>query len=225
MNISLSTYKVTLTLFLFIGISSWGHTTPQTLKAYNTIYNNTYDLIIPENNQKAKLPLYIVLPGGIGKKKYANFRDQFITPSINEKGFIFSPKLSWKNCSTKKLEQTVKKFIHVAIQTMNVDPNKIILIGYSNGGMQGLQLAKNNTNLFSNIVIISSTFKITDTITTPIHIIHGTHDRYYSLRKAQLAADKATALGCDITFVTAQDKNDYDASRYVPELSDYVSKI
>ncbi len=226
MNIALSTSKTLLLISLiFISNASWSHTIPQTLEAYNTIYSDAYDLIIPENDQNIKLPLYIILPGGVGKKKYTNFRDQFIRPSINDKGLIFSPTISWKNCNAKKLEEAITSFISVATNTMNVDPNKIIIVGYSNGGMQGLQLAKDNAPLFSNLVLISSTFKITDTLTTPIHIIHGTRDRYFSIRKAQRAADKATALGCDITFVAAQGKTDYKAAQYIPELSAYVSQF
>ncbi|MFC5048981.1 hypothetical protein [Aquimarina hainanensis] len=52
-----------------------------------------------------------------------------------------------------------KDFIATATQNLSVDPQKIVLIGYSRGAMEAINLIKNNDTTFSALIIMASNFK------------------------------------------------------------------
>ncbi|KAA1247892.1 hypothetical protein [Aquimarina sp. RZ0] len=191
---------------------------------FNSIYNKKYDLVIPKNITDKKLPLYIVLPGGLGTKNYTKFRDSLILPGLkNKKGIVFSPKISWKRTNQKALENIIVDFITVARKTFSIDTEKITLIGYSNGAIQATKLGKSKSFLFSSIVLMASNFKFSSKIKTPIYIIQGTKDRYFPIKKAYKSVSYAKEIGCDITFIVAEGKNDYNPSQYKSELKDLTT--
>jgi len=188
---------------------------------FNSIYKNQYDLYIPDHAKNEKLPLYILLPGGVGEKHFDRFRDSLIVPGLAyQKGIIFSPKISWKRPDQKLLENILIDFIAIATKEYPVDRNKITLIGYSKGAIQATKLIQQKSYLFSAVVLMVSNLKITRKIDIPIYIIQGTKDRYFSIKKAHKAISYAESLGCNITFNIAEGKHDYDPTQYKSELND-----
>ncbi|WP_106794652.1 dienelactone hydrolase family protein [Aquimarina sp. Aq78] len=215
---------------MFVSLTITGKTNNSILgsemKTFKAVYEGEFDLILPENNQNEKLPVYIVLPGGVGAKKYPNFKKDFIIPGIrNKQGIIFSPKISWKRPDERALEQIVIDFVNAARSSYPIDDKKIILIGYSNGALQSIKLVKDNDHLFSVLIVVASNFKVLDKIKTPIYVVHGTKDRYFSIKKAYKNVNVAKDLGCNITFVVAEGKNDYGAAQYVDELQESIMQI
>ncbi len=196
------------------------------METFNAVYKGEFDLILPKNNQNEKLPVYIVLPGGVGTKKYPNFKKDFIIPGIEHmQGIVFSPKISWKRPDKKALEHIIIDFINAARNSYPIDDKKIVLIGYSNGALQSIKLVKDNDHLFSALIVVASNFEVSDKINTPIYVVHGTKDRYFSIKKAYKNVNAAKDLGCNITFVVAEGKNDYGAAQYVNELNDSMAQI
>lgn len=186
---------------------------------FNAHYQGKYDLYIPQNKIDKSIPLYVVLPGGLGAKRYEKFRDNFIIPGTDDKrGIIFSPKISWKKANINKLERIIKDFITVAATQYNIDPNNVTLVGYSNGANQAIKIAEENADLFSEIILVASNFKIEQKLETPIHVIHGTEDSFFSIRSAKESVSIAKEAGCDIKLTIAEGKNDFGASQYIPEL-------
>ncbi|MDY8134051.1 alpha/beta hydrolase [Aquimarina sp. 2201CG5-10] len=188
------------------------------LDIFESMYHDQYDLYIPNKVDNKKPPLYIILPGGVDEK-YISFRDSLIVPGLKDhQGIIFSPKISWKKPDEKLLENIITDFISTAIKAYSIDQNKITLIGYSNGAIQATKLAEQKGYLFSTVVLMVSNFNITKKIETPIFIIHGTTDRYFSLKKANKAYTLAKKIGCNVTFLKAEGKNDTPPSQYKNEL-------
>jgi predicted peptidase len=226
---SKTTFSILVGMFITLTIigKPCDNTPNLEMKIFNEMYKGEFDLIVPENKKNKKLPVYIILPGGVVKdKKYENFKKEFIIPGVEKaEGIIFSPKISWKRPETAALEKIVIDFIMAAKNSYHIDDKKIVLIGYSNGAMQSIKLTENNDHLFSVLIVIASNFNFLNKIKTPIYIIHGTNDRYFSINQASENVSIARGLGCNITFVVAEGKNDFGAAQYVCELNDSIIEI
>lgn len=212
-----------LVICLFISVNSLANknTDDVAVDIFNSLYKNQYDLYIPDHTKNEKLPLYILLPGGVGEKHFNKFRDSLIIPGLAyQKGITFSPKISWKRPDQKSLENIIIDFITIATKAYSVDKNKITLIGYSKGATQATTLVQQKSYLFSAVVLMVSNLKITRKIDTPIYIIQGSKDRYFPIRKVSKAISYAENLGCNITFNIAEGKHDYDPTQYKNELND-----
>ncbi|QKX05693.1 hypothetical protein HN014_12500 [Aquimarina sp. TRL1] len=186
-------------------------------------YEGKYDLNITASSSDKKVPLFIVLPGWVGNKKFTDFKNSLITPALeNANGIIFSPSISWKSHSAAKLEQIIKDFIATATQNLSVDPQKIVLIGYSRGAMEAINLTKNNDTTFSALIIMASNFKFKNKLSTPIHVIQGTKDKFFPISKARKNIIDAKSKGCNILFTEVETEKHITPADYIKDLNSSI---
>jgi len=192
-----------------------------------------YDLTIPEISEGKKVPLFIVLHGGVGSKNYTKFNNCLVTPGLKDAGgFIFSPSGAWRTWTLDYLEKRILDFIDLAKQHWPIDPNKIVLVGYSNGSLAGWEYAKDYPDIFSAMILMGSNCKVEEKLNIPIYVIQGTKDKFFPIKKARKRIAKAKALGCNITFVEAEGKTHLKACEYseilktsIPWMENEVWKI
>ncbi len=178
-----------------------------------------YDINIPVIQPNSKVPLVIVLHGGIGSKNYTQFSDCLATPGLKDTGgIIFSPSGAWRTWTLAHLEKRILDFIDLAKKHWPVDPKRIILLGYSNGAIAGWQYAKKHSTIFSAMILMASSCKVTEKLNIPIYVIQGTEDRFFPIRKARKRITEAQALGCDITFIPVQGNTHLKACEYTKAL-------
>lgn len=174
-----------------------------------------YDLTIPEIKDGKKVPLIIVLHGGVGSKNYTKFSDCLVVPGLKETGgFIFSPSGAWRTWTLDHLEKRILDFIELAKQHWPIDPTKIVLVGFSNGAIAGWKYAKTYEAIFSAMVLIGSPCKVKEKINIPIYVIQGTEDKFFPIKKVRKRIAAAKKLGCNITFVEAEGKTHLKACEY-----------
>ncbi|MBQ4819044.1 alpha/beta fold hydrolase [Aquimarina sp. MMG016] len=174
-----------------------------------------YDLTIPEIKAGEKAPLFIVLHGGVGSKNYTKFSDCLVVPGLkNSKGFIFSPSGAWRTWTLDYLEKRILDFIDLAKKHWPIDPEKIVLVGYSNGSLAGWEYAKDYPDIFSAMILMGSNCKVEEKLDIPIYVIQGTEDKFFPIKKARKRIAEAKALGCNITFVEAEGKTHIKACEY-----------
>lgn len=174
-----------------------------------------YDLTIPKIKEGEKVPLFIVLHGGVGSKNYIKFNNCLVTPSLQDAGgFIFSPSGAWRTWTLDYLEKRILDFIDLAKENWPVDPNKIVLVGYSNGAIAGWQYASDYKDIFSAMILMGSNCKVEEKLEVPIYVIQGTEDKFFPIKKVRKRITKAKALGCNITFVEAEGNTHIKACEY-----------
>ncbi len=183
-----------------------------------------YDLTIPKIYKNKKAPLFIVLHGGVGSKNYTKFSSCLVVPGLKDsEGFIFSPSGAWRTWTFDYLEKRILDFITLAKKHWPIDPNKIVLVGYSNGAIAGWQYAKDHSNIFSAMILMGSNCKVREKLNIPIYVIHGTKDNFFPIKKVRKRIIEAKRLGCDITFVEAEGKTHIKACEYTDVLKSSIS--
>ena len=117
-----------------------------------------YDLTIPKIEDDEKVPLFVILHGGVGSENYTKFSNCLVVPGLKDaRGFIFSPSGAWRTWTLDYLKKRVLDFIDTAKKHWPIDPDKVVLVGYSNGALGGWQYAKDHADKFSAMVFGSET--------------------------------------------------------------------
>ncbi|WP_025741819.1 hypothetical protein [Aquimarina pacifica] len=215
-----------ITAVLISSFTMYSNEDTLALEAFSQTYQGAYDLTIPESVSSEKMSLYIILPGGVGNAKYPALKETFFTPALNDdNSIIFSPKISWRRPSIKKLEHIITDFIRVAKRTYPIDSDNIVLVGYSNGAQQGLELIESNDTLFSSYIAIASNIKLKRRLETPICIIQWDKDFYFPIQKMSRNVKEGRDIGCNLTLIIASNNDGMGASEYTDELKDFVSKL
>ncbi|MBI40607.1 MAG: polyhydroxybutyrate depolymerase [Leptospiraceae bacterium] len=162
--------------------------------------DRSYFVRLPYEKQPApekKYPLIIQLHGGGGNAEYAESISQ-MTGIANERGYIVAypdgsgPRISralktWNagQCCGKSMRDNVDDvafltgFIDHLIANYPVDPNRIYLCGFSNGGMMTYRAARTLAPRLAAIAVVSGAMFGEETIPEsplPVMIIHGTAD-------------------------------------------------
>jgi len=174
-----------------------------------------YDLTIPSLSEGEKAPLFILLHGGVGSKNYTKFSNCLVAPGLKDAGgFIFSPSGAWRTWTLEHLEKRILDFIDLAKIYWPIDPNKIVLVGYSNGALAGWKYARDYPDIFSAMILMGSNCKVEEKLDIPIYVIQGTKDKFFPIKKVRKRIAEAQKLGCDITFIEAEGKTHIKACEY-----------
>ena len=90
----------------------------------------------------------------------------------------------------------------------NIDPNRLLLTGMSDGGTFSYVTGLERTSPFTHLAPVAATFhplmaEIADADRLrglPIHIVHGALDWMFPVQTARLTRDVLTAAGADVTY-------------------------
>ena len=200
-----------------------------TLEVPNGLHWN-FRVTAPESSNEKK-PLFINLHGASGGDSNAHKNTscylETATSSVN--AFVISPNGGTDLWFEPINQSQVMGIATLAIKYWNIDPNKVVVTGYSNGGIGAWFYAETQAEVFSAGIPLASSYNTTDTngnprkIETPLYVIHGENDELFPLAETQAWSNQSVEAGSSIEFIIAEDLTHTQLCDYAPYFEDAVA--
>lgn len=175
-----------------------------------------------------KRPLIVRLHGG-ATANTAFYKD---TGCLAEPGlasldaYILSPNsdgVQW--FETQNIVQ-ISALVEMSQTYLNVNTNKVAVMGYSDGGNASWFYSQYYPILFSAAIPMASSYAVTSQggvthrFVDPIYVIHGSDDQLFPIATTEGYVNETLAEGSDVTFVTATGLSHNDSCAYTSYLQD-----
>jgi predicted peptidase len=122
--------------------------------------------------------------------------------------------------TTDDNEAAVVWLTRAVMATYRIDPRKVVLSGYSMGGMGTWFIGAKHQNLFTAAVPIASAPVDDSDWTIPLYVIHSHDDEILPIAPVRAHVDKLKARGARIEWRPLRGPTHHDVSAYVPALRD-----
>ena len=132
----------------------------------------------------------------------------------------YAERLLWFDAQN---EEKILKLIELAKRHWNVDPNKIIVTGYSNGGNGSWYFAEKYPKIIRAAIPMASAYAVQSKIEVPLYVIHGEKDELFDVNKIREEVNMAAAKGAQIKLSVNPEFSHYMACAYVDELRKAVT--
>ncbi|MCV9388655.1 dienelactone hydrolase family protein [Reichenbachiella ulvae] len=183
--------------------------------------------VIDEENGN---PLVLSLHGGVGGASWeAHKSTQCIQPALESiNAFIISPNADRVQWYEYYNQEKIVRILNLAIRNWPVDPTKLVVTGFSDGGNGTWFFAEAYPTAFSAGIALASSYNTLTTdggarkIETPLYVIHSTTDELFPLEQTQTWVSETQTAGSDVTFVVADGLSHYRPCDYDDYFADAV---
>ncbi len=167
----------------------------------------------------AKKPLVIALHWAGGGYSFKVFSKCLAEPGLSKlNAIIITPDAEHQVWINKYNEERIVKLVELALKFWNIDTSKVLVTGYSNGGVGSWFFADKYPELFTAAIPIASMYEIDKKIQIPMYVIHGKNDALFKVQKIAACVESAKQYGSNIKFVINPELSHYEACAYVDEL-------
>jgi predicted peptidase len=184
-----------------------------------------YTLALPPEYSPAKTyPLVLALHYGGKVTPFFSFEflNALVEPALKELEAIFvapdCPAMGWTNATS---EEAVLELILLCMETYRIDPDRVLILGFSMGGLGTWYMVGRHPDIFSAAIPIAAP---ADAATTPLienvplYIIHGEKDEVFPLDEVRKLYLKQKAGGADIQFMVVEKTSHNELPRYITPL-------
>lgn len=192
-----------------------------------------FRLIVPEGATAAnKRPLVVRLHGAAqsGSPTAHQSTSCLVEPAFEGKDvFILSPNSNGALWYEQVNIVQVLALVDLVTSNLNVDADKVVMTGYSDGGNGSWFYAQYYESLISAAIPMATSYNTANSageinqINVPLYVIHGSADDLFPLDITQGFVDESIAAGSDITFVVADGLVHNEPCDYGEELSKAVN--
>ncbi len=168
---------------------------------------------------KEKNRLIIALHWAGSSDTYKEFNDCLVLPGLQSQNtIIVSPEGENQLWSSDNNVEKILSITSNSPKYWNVDPDKIAVMGYSNGGNGSWYLAEHYPGLFSAAIPMASAYPIDEKIEIPLYVIHGEKDELFDMAKTRTWVEKTENSGTDIIFAPNKTLSHFQGCLYVNDL-------
>lgn len=186
-----------------------------------TLWN--YRITAPEEIQTQKVPLIIALHWGGAEGTFQSYSSCLVEPAFESLPCIlFAPEDRALGWSAEENRILIEGFVQLAIKHWPIDPDRIAITGYSNGGIGTWSYINEIPEYFSAAIPMAGSYSSNQKIDLPVYAIHGSNDELFSVSVASAAINQSIELGSSIEWVVADGLGHYAACEYVPYLKEAV---
>ncbi|MEL6924859.1 MAG: dienelactone hydrolase family protein [Bacteroidota bacterium] len=180
---------------------------------------------IPPHETGQQLPLVLALHWAGGHQTYQEYSDCLAFPALDTLGaIIVAPSSEGRHWIDPDMETRTLQLLRLLKKYGPVDEQKIIITGYSNGGIASWQYAQRNPGLFCASIPMAGFYKAAK-IKTPVYAIHGQKDELFGLPEIQQALQQSKRKGTPIELSVIEAYSHYMACAYVEALRSAVLKV
>ncbi|MFO7889562.1 MAG: alpha/beta hydrolase-fold protein [bacterium] len=199
------------------------------------LQNNTkmrYTISLPESfSGDKKIPLILALHYGGEVKPYygKEYLNILVKPAMKElKAIIAAPDCPGDNWANPEADTIIMEFLEMITTEYNIDKNKIIITGYSMGGIGTWYLASRHPEVFSAVIPVSAIPDLKDTQVVkdlPFFIIHSRNDKLFSIDSLKKFIQMYRSKGGSIQFLEVQGVSHYDTYHFIHPLKQAIPWI
>ena len=183
-----------------------------------------FSVQLPDTSLAKRFPLVIGLHWAGGGDVYQEFSNCLIAPAFADYPMIgIYPDAEFQTRTTPGNERKVMSLIEAAKRQLPVDPERIIVVGYSNGGNGSWYFAERYPNEIFAALPMASSYRPQQKIEVPLYVIHGAEDELFPLNRTQGYVKTAQDQGTSVVFNVADNYSHYMACQYVDQLKEGVA--
>jgi predicted peptidase len=191
--------------------------------------NRLYTIFVPEGyTGKKAVPLILALHyAGHGAPYYGKYiLTDMIGPALEELGaIIVSPDCNAADWTQPESEQDILDLIEHLQEVYNIDWDRVLLTGYSMGGMGVWHLASKYPDKFTAAVVMSGTppaNALGIQWQVPLYIIHGRQDEVLPIGDTMTVVEELQSNGLDIKMRILEDTTHYNTYHFISALRDAI---
>ncbi len=199
----------------------------------NGVYWN-FRVIAPTNSSPSNLrPLVLALHGASGGSSTAHLNTGcYVEPGLAAlDAFIISPNAGSDEWYDASNQQQVIALVDLATTYWDVDADKTMVMGYSNGGNASWFYSDYFGEFFSTAIAMASSYNPERTdgtvpkIDVPMYVIHGSNDELFPVDTTTDFVNLSKDAGSTIEYVIAEGLTHYKPCEYVSVLQDGVDWV
>lgn len=193
-----------------------------------------FRVIAPTNNSPSNLrPLVLALHGASGGSPTAHLNtDCYVEPGLEAlDAFIISPNAGTDEWYDASNQLQILALVDLASDYWNVDTDKVMVMGYSNGGNASWFYSDYFGDLFTAAIAMASSYNPQRTdgsvpkINVPLYVIHGSNDELFPVATTTEFVEMSQNAGTSIEYVIAEGLTHYRPCDYVSVLQDGVDWV
>jgi predicted peptidase len=186
-----------------------------------------YTLSLPKRRQKHP-PLVIALHyAGHGSPYFGRgMLETLVEPALRATSpVIVAPDCPSSSWTTSASEDLVLALVDLLSETYSVDPRRVVLTGYSMGGMGTWYLAARHPDRFSAAIPMAGSPRGVDLDALkrmPLYAIHSRADEVVGIAPTEEAVRRLKDAGAPVELVIAEGVPHYQTTRFEPYLEEAV---
>jgi predicted peptidase len=182
----------------------------------------TYGIATPVVGDADPRPLVLVLhPGGRGAYYGSSFMQSIVEPALRAWGaVIVAPDVPDRGWATPRSEHAVLALIEHVRSQHRIDPDRILVTGFSMGGGGTWYLASRHPELFRGAIVMAGSpgGVDLDAVRVPVYLIHSPDDEVVPFAAAEEAYRALSARGHPVELRVLPGFGHYMMGAYVPSL-------
>jgi predicted peptidase len=178
-------------------------------------------LWMPPLQEGNEVPLVLALHWGGEATEHRStaFLETLVVPGLKKLGaVIVAPDCPGNSWTDEISERAVLALLAYAVRNWPVDRQRIVVTGYSLGGIGTWFLVVRHPEIFSAAVPMAGRPAAAADLRVPIYAIHGRRDEVIDLDATRHAIDALRARGVDAQLITIKGATHYQTQRFVGPL-------
>ncbi len=180
---------------------------------------------VPPLEEGSTVPLVVALHygGEVTPQLSMGFLQTLVVPGLKKLGaVIVAPDCPGDGWTDEASEQAVLALLDYAVRNWPVDRRRIVVTGYSLGGIGTWFLAARHPEVFSAAVPMAGRPVIDAALRVPVYAIHGRRDEVIDVEPTRRAIDALRAEGVDAYLLIVKGPTHYETRRFAGPLEGAV---